>query len=93
MMDIFVARQPIFDRNLRCVAYELLFRDGISSVMNHPDGDAATLELLSHSFLSIGLETLTHQKNASSILPRICCSGSFPLPFPRKPLWSKFLKM
>lgn len=81
-MDIFVARQPIFDRNLRCVAYELLFRDGISSVMNRADGDAATLELLSHSFLSIGLETLTHHKKCFINFTQNLLLGKLPLAFP-----------
>lgn len=84
MMDIFVARQPIFDRNLHCVAYELLFRDGISSVMNHPDGDAATMELLSHSFLSIGLETLTHRKKCFINFTQNLLLQKLPLAFPKE---------
>ena len=84
IMDIFVARQPIFDKNLRCVAYELLFRDGISSVMNHPDGDAATLELLSHSFLSIGLEALTHQKKCFINFTQNLLLQKLPLAFPKE---------
>ena len=27
-MEIYLARQPVFDRNLNAVAYELLFRSG-----------------------------------------------------------------
>lgn len=83
-MDIFVARQPIFDRNLRCVAYELLFRDGISNAMNHPDGDAATRELLSHSFLSIGLGTLTHRKKCFINFTQNLLLQKLPLAFPKE---------
>ena len=83
-MDIFVARQPIFDRGLRCVAYELLFRDGISSVMNYPDGDAATRELLSNSFLSIGLNTLAHRKKCFINFTQNLLIQKLPLAFPNK---------
>jgi c-di-GMP-related signal transduction protein len=84
VMDVFVARQPIFDRELRCVAYELLFRDGISNAMNKPDGDAATLELLSHSFLSIGLDTLSHQKICFINFTQNLLLQKLPLAFPKE---------
>lgn len=64
-MDVFVARQPIFNRDKEVTAYELLFRSGIDNFYN-PDtnGDAATLKVISNSFLVIGLETLTAGKRA-----------------------------
>ena len=37
-MDIYVARQPIFNRKKKIYGYELLFRDGISNAF--PDIDA-----------------------------------------------------
>ena len=83
-MDVFVARQPIFDINHRCIAYELLFRDGIRSVMNHPDGDAATLELLSNSFLSIGLDTLSHRKKCFINFTQNLLLQKLPLAFPKE---------
>ena len=83
-MDVFVARQPIFDINHRCIAYELLFRDGISSVMNNPDGDAATLELLSNSFLSIGLDTLSHRKKCFINFTQNLLLQKLPLAFPKE---------
>jgi c-di-GMP-related signal transduction protein len=57
--DVFVARQPIFDRSRRAVAYELLFRDGRGGSAAFTDGDRATRDVVSHSYLTIGLDRLT----------------------------------
>lgn len=51
--------------------------------MNHPDGDAATLELLSHSFFSIGLDTLTHQKKCFINFTQNLLLRKLPLAFPK----------
>lgn len=57
-MDVFVARQPIFNRHRRIFAYELLFRDGNSNVFPGVDGDEATSSLLSSSFFTVGIEQI-----------------------------------
>ncbi|MCH8022099.1 HDOD domain-containing protein [candidate division KSB1 bacterium] len=64
-MDVFVARQPIFDRQQKVYAYELLFRSGFEqNFFDHWDGDASTKQVLTNSFLSIGMDTLTNGKKA-----------------------------
>ena len=63
-MDVYVARQPIFDRKKNIAAYELLFRDGMSNAFPDIDGDVATSKLLTRSFLNIGLDQLTGGKKA-----------------------------
>ena len=67
-MDIFVARQPIFNRQQEVYAYELLYRSGINKFYSSLDGDQASSEVITNSFLLIGLETLTRGKRPSSIL-------------------------
>ncbi len=63
-MEIFVARQPIFDVTQQVVAYELLFRDGIQNCFPvEAQGDAATCGVIA-SGLSIGFEALTGGKRA-----------------------------
>lgn len=64
MLDIFVARQPIFDRNERIFAYELLFRQGTQNSYEGIDGDQATSDVIANSFLTIGMEALTGGKRA-----------------------------
>ena len=62
-MDIYIARQPIFDKKMNVVAYELLYRsDGIN--VSLADGDCATSSVILNGPLMIGLETLTDKKKA-----------------------------
>jgi c-di-GMP-related signal transduction protein len=61
-VETFVARQPIFDRNEKIFAYELLFRQGNENFYNSLDGDKATGDVISNSFLTIGMDTLTGGK-------------------------------
>lgn len=59
-MEIFLARQPVFDRHLKVVAYELLYR---GSMLNNAeamlDPDAASMEVMVNAFSEIGLEKIT----------------------------------
>ncbi|MFT5698127.1 MAG: c-di-GMP-related signal transduction protein [Desulforhopalus sp.] len=57
-MDVFVARQPIFDINKKIYAYELLFRSGESNGFPDIDGETATTSLLSSSFFTVGIEKI-----------------------------------
>lgn len=61
-MDIFVARQPIFNKNEHIFAYELLYRNGHDNSFPLIDGETATLEVLVHSFLTIGINELAGEK-------------------------------
>ncbi len=64
-MEVFLARQPIFDRQQKVYAYELLYRSGFkNNFYDNSDGDQATSMVLTHSFLSIGINTLTRGKMA-----------------------------
>lgn len=48
---IFVARQPVFDQNMRIWGYELLFRDSAqSAVARIDDGNVATSRVISDGF-------------------------------------------
>lgn len=71
MSDIFIARQPIYDRRLKVYAYELLHRAG--SDHNHADvtdGDAATSQVLINALIEIGLPELVGQSRAFVNLTR-----------------------
>lgn len=63
-MQVFVARQPIFDRRQHIFAYELLFRQGQENYYSAADGDQATSQVIVNSFWLIGLSTLTGGKRA-----------------------------
>jgi len=64
-MDVFVARQPIFDRKKDVAAYELLFRSGLENAYDTSlDGDRSTSNVITNSLLIIGLDNLTNGKKA-----------------------------
>ena len=55
METIFVARQPIYDRQIRVYAYELLFRSGSENEFLDTDGDHATASVIETALSSAGL--------------------------------------
>ena len=58
-MDVFVARQPIFDRARELFGYELLFRsNAISSQFDGTADESATSQVIANSLFSIGLENI-----------------------------------
>lgn len=63
-MDIYVARQAIFNINKEVVAYELLFRNNnINEFISIKDVNP-TLEVIRNSFFLIGLDKITGGKKA-----------------------------
>ena len=63
-MEVFVARQPIFDVHKKVFAYELLYRRSTQNSFSNTDGDEASSNVIINSFLVIGLEQLTGGKKA-----------------------------
>jgi EAL and modified HD-GYP domain-containing signal transduction protein len=60
--EVFVARQPIFDRRKNVYAYELLFRAADTETSTVMDGDAATAHVITNSLLSIGFDLVAGGK-------------------------------
>lgn len=61
MIDIFVARQPIFDRDEHVVGYELLYRDSAEVTRaNGSSTEQMSSDVLVHSFLGLGIDRLTN---------------------------------
>jgi EAL and modified HD-GYP domain-containing signal transduction protein len=63
-MDIFVARQPIFDQAQKVYAYELLFRSSLANVFTHADPNQASSKVMSNSFFLLGIDFVTGGKKA-----------------------------
>jgi len=63
-MEVFVARQPIFDRWLDVAAYELFFRYEGKDFYDHLNGDQASSRVITDSFFIIGMKKLTGGKRA-----------------------------
>lgn len=79
-MDVFVARQPIFDRDLSVVAYELLYR---KSEANYFDGsvssNVATSVLLMNSYYSFGINNLIDSGKAFINFSRALIENDIPM--------------
>jgi len=58
-VELYIARQPIFDATRDVVGYELLFRDGLSNCFTGTDGTEATRQVLLNTFVLFGLARLT----------------------------------
>jgi EAL and modified HD-GYP domain-containing signal transduction protein len=80
-MDVFVARQPIFNRSQQVVAYELLYRARDENYADIRDPDLATTEVFINTFMDIGLDRVTGQRRAYVNLTRPFLLGEYPLPF------------
>ncbi len=63
-MQVYVARQPIFDQNQKVFAYELLYRSGKENCFPGLEGNQATAAVIVNSFITIGLDSITRGKRA-----------------------------
>lgn len=64
-MDVFIARQPIFDCAKNLIAYELLYRDSEGATsFGDVDGSYATSVLISDAITVFGLDNLTNGRPA-----------------------------
>lgn len=63
-MDIYVARQPIFDKKKKVYGYELLFRSGLNNFFDSSSQDLATTRVIDNTFLIMGIESITGGRRA-----------------------------
>ncbi len=80
--EILVARQPIFNRDMDVVAYELLFRGNHAQHANVVDHDQATSQVIINAFMEIGIGNLVGDKLAYINMPSAFLLGDYPIPFP-----------
>jgi len=92
MREVYVARQPIFDRKLDLYAYELLFRSGFSDFFDCADGDLASAKTIMNSFLLFGLDSITGGRMAFINFTRKLLLGETATMFPREQLAVEILE-
>jgi c-di-GMP phosphodiesterase len=81
MQSFQLARQPIYDRELRVEAYELLFRaDATATGAVMTDGDRATSEVFSSSVVDLGLDRIVGTQSAFINVTARFLRGELPLP-------------
>ena len=91
-MEVYVARQPIFKKNKTIFGYELLFRGDMSNYFPEINQDTATSNLLSNSFLNMGIESITGRKTAFINFTENLLLRKLPLLFPREKLVVEILE-
>ncbi len=82
-LNIFIARQPIFDEQKIVYAYELLYRSDAVNRAHIADDGFATLKVIANSLL-MGIQKLTSGKRAFIHFNRKLLLGKTPLLFPRE---------
>ncbi len=70
MNNIFIARQPIYNRGLEIYGYELLFRDLNPDFAEITDGDKASSQVIVNTFINIGIENIVGENYAFINLTR-----------------------
>ena len=61
-MNVFIARQPIFDAKQRVYGYELLYRSGEENVYSSVDGDKASFSVIGTTLLVFGSGPISQGK-------------------------------
>lgn len=83
MNDIYIGRQPIYDRKLGVYAYELLFRAASDNSAAFTDGDQATSDVIVNTFLEIGLDNIVGSRLAFINLTRAFFIGEHTISLPK----------
>ena len=61
-MEVFIARQPIFDAKQRVYGYELLYRSSAENIYSEADGDKASFSVIGNTLLVIGAQQISQGK-------------------------------
>jgi EAL and modified HD-GYP domain-containing signal transduction protein len=81
--SVFVARQPIFDRELVVTGYELLFRGANQNVAVVSDHDEATSTVILNAFTEMGLDNVVGDRRAWLNVSRDFLLGGLARALPR----------
>lgn len=83
--NFYIARQPIYNRTLQVIAYELLYRDDDQNRAKLINGDTATSQVVVNAFLEIGLDNLVGTEHLAFInITRAFLVDTYPMPFPKE---------
>lgn len=81
MHNIAIGRQPIYDKRLKLVGYELLYREhDQQNQARFTDGNRATSEVILNALTEIGVKTLVGDTTAFFNMTESFLTGAIPLP-------------
>lgn len=84
LMDVYVARQPIFDRKMNVLGYELLYRRSMKNFYEGTSDSQATAEVINNAFLSMHFNELTSGTKAFINFSHDMLIKGIPLLLPRE---------
>jgi EAL and modified HD-GYP domain-containing signal transduction protein len=82
-MDVYIARQPIFNVHRKLFAYELLYRGTPEASLAKVNGERATTSLLSSAFLTEGVEVISESRPCFINFTEDLLLKQIPLSFPK----------
>ncbi|WP_214774375.1 HDOD domain-containing protein [Exiguobacterium sp. s37] len=85
-MKVYVARQPIFDQQLRVCGYELLYRRSENNIFENVDDSLATADVIHNAYLVFNFRELTEGTRAFINFPQTLIEGEVPSLLPRQSL-------
>ena len=81
-LHAYVGRQAVFDRTMKVVGYELLYRNSEENRARFDDPDQATAATMLNAFVELGLEKLVGGLPVYVNLPESFLLGRYPIPMP-----------
>jgi EAL and modified HD-GYP domain-containing signal transduction protein len=84
MSDVFIARQPVYDRKLDVFGYELLYRCSAVNLAGNLAEDKATANVVLNAFVEMDLERLVGHHRAFINFPESLLLSALPLELPKK---------
>jgi c-di-GMP phosphodiesterase len=81
-LHAYVGRQAVFDRAMKVVGYELLYRNSEENRARFDDPDQATAATMLNAFVELGLDRLVGTLPVYVNLPESFLLGRYPLPMP-----------
>lgn len=82
MTDIFLGRQPIFNRTMDVCAYELLYRSGQNNAADFKDADQATVRVILNTLVEMGLDNIVNNGKAFINFSKNFLVGKYPILLP-----------
>lgn len=91
-MNIYVARQPIFDRKMNLYGYELLYRKNDKNFFQETDDNQATASLLANSVLVIDFDELIEGTRGFINFPQAFLTHQLPRLLPQQKIIVEILE-
>ncbi len=91
-MDVYVARQPIFDRHMNVYGYELLYRRSMNNFYEGLDDSQATAETINNAFFVMQLNELTSGTKAFINFPGDLIEVEIPSLLPKEDIVIEILE-